>query len=529
MKFESTEFPVTKSLDDLTPCDHDEEKFDVCIVGAGPAGLASLSALHSPYSLDGSTLTESQKERALKTLKNQKQRKVCVVDSGENWLQAWQSNFARLGIEYLRSPALAHPDLFDPLALLSYAVRHNREDELLESGCGDIKKLLALGQSQIGLWELPSTKLFVDFCLDLAKELPHSFVGGVSVVVIEKDKDSNKGFRLELSNGRVIRAGSVVLAVGTSGNPIVPNGIQNSPHWRHWTEPLTLEVSNDDSDNLPVMVVGGGLTAVQVALQELENSLSSNPETTGNHPRVILVSKRPLVKKHFDIDVQWFDHRTTNKCMADFYHNPMSERKRALREARRGGSVPPLYMEQIRQAEEDGMLLCLVGEIECGSENDSKNGKLVCVHHLPDRHEPNDDTSMSLFEVKEIVVACGMAPDCKKAGSLTSMIQSKWPTKIESGLPCVTQDLRWKEDLDLFVVGSMGALNIGPDAGNLMGIRRAAQIVANALGCRSWLRESVLANAFEALNWSDSDSDSDDDDDDFDTSDDEAEEQEDDE
>lgn len=117
---------------------------------------------------------------------------------------------------------------------------------------------------------------------------------------------------------------------------------------------------------------------------------------------------------------------------------------------------------------------------------------------------------MSPFRVKDIVVACGMIPDAEEKGSLTSMIQSKWPIRIESGLPCVTQDLRWKEGVNLFVVGAMGALNIGPDAGNLMGIRRAAQIMANALGCRSWLREAVLVNPFEALGWSsDEDSDSD--------------------
>ncbi|KAL3921503.1 MAG: hypothetical protein SGARI_006665 [Bacillariaceae sp.] len=258
------------------------------------------------------------------------------------------------------------------------------------------------------------------------------------------------------------------------------------------------------------MVVGGGLTAVQVALQELKK-----------RNRVILVSKRPLAEKHFDINVEWFDMRTTNKCMADFYNNSMSERKQALRDARRGGSVPPIYMQQIRQAEGKGILKCIVGDIECDSQNDADEGKTG---------EPQDDTPISSFAVKDIVVACGVSPDCEKEGSLTSMIQSKWPTKIESGLPCVTQDLRWKEDVDLFVVGSMGALNIGPDAGNLMGIRRAAQIVANALGCRSWLRESVLANAFQALDWSDSDSDSEDDESDEDaTSYDENEEKEDDE
>jgi hypothetical protein len=60
---------------------------------------------------------------------------------------------------------------------------------------------------------------------------------------------------------------------------------------------------------------------------------------------------------------------------------------------------------------------------------------------------------------------------------------------------------------NFFVVGSLGALGIGPDAGNRMVIRRAAQLVANALGCRSWLRETVHVNPFEALagqDWSDS-------------------------
>jgi hypothetical protein len=445
-------------------------------------------------------------------------RKVCVVDSADRWLASWQSNFDRLGIEYLRSPALAHPDLFDPLALLSYAVRQDREDELLESGCGDMKQLLPLGQSQIGLWKLPSTKLFVDFCLELAQDLPHKFVGGVTVADINEDPDSFKGYTLILSNGQTIRAKTVVLAVGTSGNPIVPKGVQKLPNWRDWTQPLEIQASDDaaNSSNLPVMVVGGGLTAVQVALQELELSLTINPGTHINQPRVILVSKRPLVEKHFDINVEWFDLRKTNKCMADFYHNPMSERKKALRDARRGGSVPPIYMKQVRKAEEDGMLLRLVGDVECAhvdSDSSMSPGqKLVCVHHLPDRELGKDVDCMSEYRVKGMIIACGVAPDCRKSGSLTSIIQSKWPTKIESGLPCVTQDLRWKEGMDLFVVGAMGALNIGPDAGNLMGIRRAAQIMANALGCRSWLRESVLVNSFEALGWS-SDEDSSEDDD----------------
>ena len=75
----------------------------------------------------------------------------------------------------------------------------------------------------------------------------------------------------------------------------------------------------------------------------------------------------------------------------------------------------------------------------------------------------------------------------------------------------MTQDLRWKEGLDLFVVGALAALNGGPDAGNIMGMRRAAQFVANSLDCHSWLRETALVNPFEAFMDDDDSSDSDDD------------------
>jgi hypothetical protein len=52
----------------------------------------------------------------------------------------------------------------------------------------------------------------------------------------------------------------------------------------------------------------------------------------------------------------------------------------------------------------------------------------------------------------------------------------------------------------MFVVGGMGSLHIGPGAANLAGMRRAALIVANALNCRTWLREcSVLKNPYDVF------------------------------
>eukprot|EP00980_Cylindrotheca_fusiformis_P002579 scaffold609_cov130-Cylindrotheca_fusiformis.AAC.15 len=569
--------------------DKAEEIFDVCIIGGGPAGLATLSGIHSRFTIDGSTMTPVQQERVWKNIRSsnsgrngttaatsKKQHKVCVVDSGSFWLEQWQKNFASLSIQHLRSPVLAHPDLFDAYALLSYAVKHGREDELLESGCGDVKDLLALGQSQIGLWKLPSTRLFVDFCLDLANSLSHTFLPNSVVLDISQKENhhhpqSNQTsyFQVTLENSnnsagsssskqvRVVTAKAVVLAVGTVGRPIVPtflpkyNKNKNNPSsttWRFWNQPETVSDNNDRRiPEYPVLVLGGGLTAVQIALNEVSkrqcrrrqncpagqkkkqgegnkslppppHGMTTNTTTNTTCCDVILVSKRPLMEKHFDIPMDWFDTRKANKCMADFYHHPMEDRKRALVDARQGGSIPPMYLRQLQEAIDAGHVQCHVGVVEEFNHDSDQNHPFIDGDD-DNHHSPNDafqiqtrstvadessTTTTTTTWIDHTVVACGVEPCCE-ASPLIEKLQSQWPIRVEGGLPCVTQDLRWTEGIDLFVVGSLGALNIGPDAGNLMGIRRAAQLVANALGCRRWLRETVYANPFEVF-WSDSSS-----------------------
>jgi lysine/ornithine N-monooxygenase len=512
-----------------------DHHFDVCIVGAGPAGLAVLSAIHAPYSLDGGVYTDAQRERAIRSVYKKEQLTVCVIDDSHNeWLGSWKKNFDLLGIEFLRSPALAHPDMFDPNSLLTYAIRHGREDELLESGCSDSKSLASLGQTQVGLWKLPSSKLFVDFCDDLARSsfLPHAFIGKSTVIdLVQRGrniKQSNSSsmknkhssiFELTLqskdtsNSGSMapfkLTAGCVVLAIGPTGSAIIPPTIENAPKWRMWNHPPS--PGHDESNgSLPVLVIGGGLTAIQVALIEVRRKKHKQGS-------VILCSKRPLVSQHFDISVDWFNHRTTNKCMSDFFYDrPINERVAALKEARNGGgSVPPLYLEQVRHAEQRGSLKCVVGKFQYNGADKSHNVQAGFTVSVKCDEADENNGNVLTFRVEEVIVACGMKPTCGTSEcpstSLISKIQSCWPVRCEGGLPCVTQDLRWKEGLDLFVVGALAALNGGPDAGNIMGMRRAAQFVANSLDCHNWLRETALVNPFEAFMDDDDSSDSDDD------------------
>lgn len=187
----------------------------------------------------------------------------------------------RLGIQFLRSPAIAHPDHFDMNALLAYAVANDREDELIESGCSEIRKLHGLGQTQVGLWKLPSTSLFEDFCRDLARSLHHEYVTGNAVDLTRND---DGGYIVSLMDGTYIECNAVVLALGQSGRSIIPSKLSNVPKkqlisWQCMQEDLQPQHSR-------VLVVGGGLTAVQSAQYALRQG-----------KQVHLCSRRPLVER----------------------------------------------------------------------------------------------------------------------------------------------------------------------------------------------------------------------------------------
>jgi Pyridine nucleotide-disulphide oxidoreductase len=457
--------------------------WDVVIVGAGPAALACLSALQEPYSLDA--LSDATIQRAIRCMPKGRPRnlRVAVVDPAPSWLEAWRKQFGCLDIPHLRSPAMAHPDMFDSNAMLAYAIRHGRQDELVESGCANLAQLLPLGQTQVGLWKLPGTDLFLDFCQSLVDRLDHTYRQGW---VVDVDRGCTDAYKVVLADGTTLSGNSVVLAAGMVGRPVTPPKLRGARGLLPWTS-LGAEFRAEGWKR--VLVVGGGLTAVQAVQKILAVSTDC---------RVTLCSRRPLKERHFDLHLEWFDRRTTNKCMSDFYHQPLEDRLQLLRQARSGGSVPAVYMSHVRRLEESGRLDRVVDEAEyVGSQADC-NG-LVSTFMVR--------IGGNVEEYQAVVIACGIQPDCT-CSSMYEHILQRWPIPVVGGYPCLTADAEWTTP-GLFCVGSLAGLSVGPDAGNLMGMRRAAEFVAHALDRRAWLRsENVLKNPFDALQC---DSDSEDD------------------
>ena len=325
----------------------------------------------------------------------------------------------------------------------------------------------------------------------MAKQLPkHDFVKGMAVDLTRNNDDENDDgnisgkdtdYTVTLADGSEIDCNSVVLALGPTGRPVTPPKLVNVPEERMIQWPKMKEFLQPHHKK--VLVVGGGLTAVQVAQYCLRSGR-----------KVVLCSRRPLVERHFDIDTCWFDRRSANLQISEFYHQSEKERLTALKEVRGGGSVPPIYMNDVRKWQASGALTLLDG-VEPQYMESNEDGRVVVAM---------GDDEMAF---DSIILACGIKPDCT-VNPLVRSFQEKSSLDMVGGFPNVSVDLEWSKNL--FVVGALASLNVGPDSGNIMGARRAASIVANALECKAWLRDSnsrgALSNRYDQLFWDEDDS-----------------------
>lgn len=314
------------------------------------------------------------------------------------------------------------------------------------------------------MFGLPSSSLFSDFCAELTSRLPHTFVRERAASI----EGCDGAFEVRLANGRSIKSRAVVLALGFPGPAIVPPAFAGLP--------ADVAFHTEDCDRLSglakgqrVLVIGGGLTAVQTAQLAMRKGC-----------RTTLISRRQLVTRQFDIPLQWFDFRIQGKLRHEFWSEPVEGRLAQIRATRGGGSVPPSYMEQLRASEAAGHLTVLHGEVEaCNFEGGVVEAAI------------RGEEGARQFD--RVVLACGHRPGCLDLPLLADLCR-RWPTPIQGGLPVLSEDLQWGDMAQLFVVGALAGLQVGPDAANLMGCRRAAQVVAQALGLRSWLRKAAPAS-----------------------------------
>ncbi|KAF2132631.1 FAD/NAD(P)-binding domain-containing protein [Dothidotthia symphoricarpi CBS 119687] len=442
---------------------------------------------------------------------------MIIVDAdGADWMTKWNRLFKTFGIDYLRSPMFFQIDPADRDALLGYAYEKNREKELQAlPGCAGKeiskhrkkKKLNMQGKGRfLGRtpdvderdrkdYFVPSTDLFTAHCQEVIKRyrLENDILRQERVVDIEYDKvsafadaehdsvvsddiseDDRKIFRVTTTQG-VRFANVVILAVGPGNAPSIPailglstqcphEGYVHAMQIKQFPPPhVAAKIKERRSTNM--LIVGGGLTSIQLADLALKRGVS----------RVWLLMRGPLKVKYFDVDLDWVGKFRNFNQAAFWSADTDEERWEMIAKARNGGSMTPRY-RKILDAHVASSRISLHTHTTLQSLRwDSLSKTWVSVVSSPNVAFPSID---------HIVFATGIQSDIRTIPFLQA-IQKQHPIPYVGGLPCLNDDLMWKDEIPLFVTGRLAGLRLGPGASNLVGARIGAERIA-------WNVEDVL-------------------------------------
>lgn len=139
-----------------------------------------------------------------------------------------------------------------------------------------------------------------------------------------------------------------------------------------------------------------------------------------------------------------------------------------IQTARNGGSITPRYTKIVKQhAAQNRASIHPCTEIKTHDYNpDTQTWTLTTDPPIPE-----------LPEIDYIYFATGVRADVREMPLLREM-NDQYPIEVKSGLPCLTNDLSWRDDVPLFMTGRMASLRLGPGAPNLEGARVGAERVA---------------------------------------------------
>lgn len=147
-----------------------------------------------------------------------------------------------------------------------------------------------------------------------------------------------------------------------------------------------------------------------------------------------------------------------------------------LREARNGGSITPTYAKILKSHEERGAIdIRTMTSLDKASWDPNKRSWSLVLSHGSTSHT-------EIIEADYIVAATGTAPSFSSLPFIRSLSRNSGIPECPTvgGLPLLDSHLQLP-GVPLFCVGGYSALQVGPGAFNLGGMREAADRVVGRL------------------------------------------------
>lgn len=394
---------------------------DLLIVGAGPQAL---------------TLATYLRERA---------PVLCartVVADPDDWLTAWDRQFAALRIPMLRSSCVHHPHP-EPYALLRFAREHGRSGELHD----DIGR--------------PSTALFREFCGTLIDRLG---VGRVAQSV-RRLTPVDGAVDVELADRTVVRAARVVVASNPT-RPVLPSwagdALSRHPGMRGLTHSDAVSLgpgTHAPAEGEKVVVVGGGLTAWHLVTGAVE---------AGAH--VGWLHRRPLRERDLDVEADWLGPR-----LREYHDDLHPARRRATAQAARGGGSMP---ERERARAEEA--------VRAGAVRVVTPARVWCVSARGRGWWLDVDVAgrREHLAADRVWCATGHRAHARHDPVLRGVRRAR-PVRLHGGLPDLAHDLSWPGSR-VHVMGPLSVLGVGPACRTVIGARMAAERIVAAIAPSTW-------------------------------------------
>lgn len=511
---------------------------------------------------------------------------LLVLDAvADRFMGQWDNQFASCQIPYLRSPMFFHPDPVNIDGMISFAHLNKREGpkDLMEIqnvvgreySKHQMKKITAKNMKKNnpvpanisdthdkpGIIDInmrdwkdyyrPSTVFFRDFCKDIVNRYNlEDSVRKDEVVSIEyldinvvDTNETGKGFIIKTESGKTYGCKICIVASGHRGKinyPLkaiqpIPKPLEASCHTSHLFnrevefphQKLQAKLAKRQTPS--VIVVGGGLTSAQIAHVCANKGI-----------KVFFLTRGPLKVKHFDFHLDWVTKYRNVKKSAFYIKDTDEERWQMIQDAREGGSVNPEYHKKLMKHVKSGSVkLMRFSQLKSTHWNES-NMTWDCEvettnYEKNNEHDEKHFEMMNLSDIDYIYCATGITPDVCGLPFL-KLICKNFPIDTVKGLPCLTNNLQWNDQIPLFMLGKNASLRTGPSSANLDGARLGAERIGwfiqdeKAKGTFDWsccehcisdipdTNEDDLESKIEKdENGSDSDSSTDDDDDAFST------------
>ncbi len=354
-----------------------------------------------------------------------------IVDPADRLLARWRTSTATTGMTHLRSPSDHHVDL-NPRSLQRFAFEwKSQQPELFARP-----------------YNRPALDLFNAHCDHVVEAFglaERHIKDRAASCVIDGD-----GVAVCLSGEGELEAHNVVLAIGATEQP-------EWPEWAPRSHERVHHIFESGFDGWPplapetIAVVGGGLSAVQVALR-LDNE---------GH-QVHLISRHALRQYQFDSDHGWLEP----KLMTSFSRERDLDRRRAMiAEARHRGSVPPDIRRALRRAIDQKRLSWHQSEVK--GFNVWRDGLRLWL------------STGEVLDVERLLLATGFAPERPGGPMVDGLIASASLPCAHCGYPIVDAALRWHPRLH--VSGPLAELELGPASRNIAGARLAGDRLVGAV------------------------------------------------